>query len=72
MDELNTYFFELRETTVRSADVTAPSLSEARRMMREQAAGQGRADMGGEAPIQLGDIRSVKVTFRLIGDLTHG
>jgi hypothetical protein len=65
------YVFEARETTVRVASVRARNVTEARELLNRWSSGNAGhlANMGGDAPIQLGDIESVKMTFRSLGCL---
>jgi hypothetical protein len=60
-----TFYFEVRETTVREAAVEAETLIEARRIMNAWRGKNDLADMGGTAPIQLGDMQTVKLVFRV-------
>jgi hypothetical protein len=62
-----TFRFEVRETTVREASVKAETLTEARRILSAWRGKNDLADMGGNAPIQLGDMESVKLAFRVLG-----
>lgn len=61
---LKTYSFEVREVTVRDAWIAAPSLKEARRLLREWIDSEGTDDAEQGGQIMLGDLQTVGLSAR--------
>jgi hypothetical protein len=67
MSREKTYYFDVRETTVRSAQVNASSVAEARQKLDAWLASKGASN--DDDSIVLGDLDSVRITFRSVRDV---